>query len=166
MRAFRLTILTLLAFFLAGCAGGAPYSTPIAGVGGKEFIGTLLGAAAGGLAGSQVGGGNGQLVATGIGVLAGAIAGHTIGAHLDEADRVHAAQSRYQALHAPLGTPVQWRNPRNGHSGESLPTREGYTSSGLYCREYRTTVHIEGKSETAYGQACRTHDGRWRISGA
>ena len=45
--------------------------------------GTLIGAAAGGLLGSQIGNGTGKLVATGLGVLAGAMAGQAVGQHMD-----------------------------------------------------------------------------------
>ena len=45
--------------------------------------GTLIGAAAVGLLGSQVGSGTGKLVATGLGVLAGAMAGQAVGQHMD-----------------------------------------------------------------------------------
>ena len=46
--------------------------------------GTLIGAATGGLLGSQIGSGTGRLVATGLGVLAGAMAGQAVGQHMDK----------------------------------------------------------------------------------
>ena len=45
--------------------------------------GTLVGAATGGLLGSQVGSGTGKLVATGLGVLIGAMTGQGVGQHMD-----------------------------------------------------------------------------------
>jgi uncharacterized protein YcfJ len=46
--------------------------------------GTLIGAGAGGLLGSQVGRGTGRIVATGIGVLLGAMAGDAVGQNMDQ----------------------------------------------------------------------------------
>lgn len=46
--------------------------------------GTLIGAGAGGLLGSQVGSGSGRLVATGVGTLIGAVAGSSVGQSMDQ----------------------------------------------------------------------------------
>ena len=35
--------------------------------------------------------------------------------------------------------------------------------NGQQCREYQRTVTIDGKTETAYGTACRQPDGSWKI---
>jgi surface antigen len=64
---------------------------------------------------------------------------------------------------APTGKPVSWNNPDSGHSGTVTPTRTYQTSSGTYCREYQTTVLIDGKQERATGTACRQADGTWRV---
>lgn len=49
----------------------------------NQQSGTLLGAGAGGLLGSQIGSGSGRLLATGIGVLLGAAAGNAVGQNID-----------------------------------------------------------------------------------
>ena len=54
----------------------------------KEAGGTLVGAGAGALLGSQIGRGQGKLVAVAIGTLAGAILGQEVGKSLDRADRL------------------------------------------------------------------------------
>jgi surface antigen len=60
--------------------------------------------------------------------------------------------------------PVVWNNPKSGNSGSITPVREGkITSTGEYCREYETTISVAGKSEKAFGTACRQPDGTWRI---
>jgi surface antigen len=41
--------------------------------------------------------------------------------------------------------------------------REGTSESGKYCREFQQTVTIGGKTEQAYGTACRQPDGSWQI---
>jgi hypothetical protein len=32
------------------------------------------------------------------------------------------------------------------------------------CREYQTTIVVDGKSQPAYGKACRQADGAWRVT--
>ena len=143
---------------LAGCESGGQ------GSGNKETFGTLGGAALGGLLGSRVGGGKGRLAATAVGVLLGAYAGNSLGKSLDRADRTYASQAQQQAYQAPLQQPIAWSNPQSGNSGSITPVREGNnTATGEYCREYQTTINVGGKSEQAYGTACRQPDGSWRI---
>ena len=143
---------------LAGC------ETNGQGPGTKETFGTLGGAALGGLLGSKVGGGKGRMAATAIGALLGAYAGNSLGKSLDRADRTYASQAQQQAYQAPMQQPVAWSNPKSGNSGTITPVREGSnTATGEYCREYQTTINVGGKSEQAYGTACRQPDGSWRI---
>jgi len=130
----------------------------------KEMIGGVLGAVGGGLLGSQVGGGKGQLVAVGIGTLAGSMLGRSIGADLDELDRMKAAETTQESLeYGKTGTSSTWSNPDSGHSGSVTPTRTYQTAEDQPCREYTSTVNIDGKTEEAVGTACREPDGTWRI---
>ena len=153
---FAATVAIVLA--LAGCESGGN------GPGTKETFGTLGGAALGGLLGSQVGSGSGRLATTAIGALLGAYAGNSLGKSLDRADRQYASQAQQKAYQAPMKQPVAWNNPKSGNSGSITPVREGKnTSTGEYCREYETTISVAGKSEKAFGTACRQPDGTWRI---
>lgn len=133
------------------------------GMGQKETVGTLGGAALGGLLGSQIGGGTGKLVATGLGVFLGGLAGREIGRSLDRADQIAATQAYSRAQTAPIGETIAWNNPESGHRGTYTPVREGTSSSGRYCREFQQTVTVGGKTEQAYGTACRQPDGSWQI---
>ena len=142
------------ALMLAGCAEDA---------GPKQTLGTLGGAAAGGLLGSQLGGGSGKLVATGAGVFLGGLIGNQIGKSLDRADRMAADQAYRRAQTAPVGETITWKNPDSGNSGTYTPVREGTSSAGKYCREFQQTVTVGGKTERAYGTACRQPDGSWKI---
>jgi surface antigen len=36
-------------------------------------------------------------------------------------------------------------------------------NNGQYCREYRQTVKVGGKTQEGYGTACRQPDGTWKI---
>ncbi len=146
---------TLIALFAAACSN-SPY-------GEKQTVGTLGGAALGGLLGAQFGDGTGQLLATGAGVLIGGLIGSEVGRTMDEQDEMQANQAVTEAHQAPLGETIVWNNPDSGHSGTVTPVRDGSTSSGLYCREFQQTITVSGRTETAYGTACRQSDGTWRI---
>jgi surface antigen len=68
-----------------------------------------------------------------------------------------------EAHQAPLGETIVWNNPDSGRSGTVTPVRDGSSSSGLYCREFQQTITVSGRTETAYGTACRQPDGTWKI---
>lgn len=129
----------------------------------KQTIGTLGGAAAGGLFGAQFGKGRGQLAATAAGALLGAFIGSEIGRTMDEVDKQKAEKAYERATVAPVGETITWSNPNTGNSGTVTPTRDGQSSTGAYCREFQQTVMIGGKEEQAYGVACRQPDGAWEI---
>src|SRR5262245_55821711 len=72
----------------------------------KQTIGTLGGAAAGGLLGSQFGKGTGNVIATAVGVGLGGWLGNEIGASLDNADRAAMQRAQYSAYDAPVGKTI------------------------------------------------------------
>ncbi len=130
----------------------------------KQTGGAVLGGIAGGLLGAQVGGGRGKLAATAAGAVLGVLIGSEIGKSLDRADRMYAERSAQSALEtAPVGRSVAWSNPDSGHSGTITPTRTYQTAREQPCREYQQTVTIGGRTESAYGRACRQADGSWKI---
>lgn len=130
----------------------------------NSTIGIILGGTAGGLLGSQIGKGDRRLVAIGVGTVLGALIGREVGRSLDRTDQVLAVAAEHQALSGPPGCRVGWRNPENGHLGDVRLLRD-YDDPGRggYCREYQTTVRIDGRRESAYGLACRRRDGSWQI---
>lgn len=143
------------ALVLAGCSGQ----------GQKQTGGTLVGAAAGGLLGAQFGSGAGKLAATAVGALAGAWLGNEVGASLDNADKAAMKQSSQYALEATkTGHTSNWSNPDSGNSGSVTPTRTYRTAAGQDCREYQQTITVGGKTQEAYGTACRQPDGTWKVS--
>lgn len=129
----------------------------------KQTIGTGAGAVLGGLAGSQVGGGSGRLIAVGAGTLLGAFLGSEVGSSLDKADQLYAERATTRAHSAPIGESVSWNNPESGNRGVITPVRDGESSNGRYCREYKQTIFVDGRQETAYGTACENTDGSWEI---
>ena len=154
MNITRVASAAVVILFLAGCQTGGP----------KQTGGTLVGAGLGALAGSQIGRGRGQLAAVAIGALAGAMLGSNIGKSLDDADRQAALHAQGQAHTAPIGQSVSWNNPNSGNYGTFTPTRDGTDNrTGAYCREYQTTITVGGKTEQAYGTACRQPDGSWKV---
>lgn len=130
----------------------------------KEAVGTGTGAIVGGLLGSKIGDGSGQLWATGAGALVGAFFGNEIGKSLDRADQRYMGRAMTKAQSAPVGEPISWNNPQSGNHGRVVAIKDGYTSTGNYCRKFQQTVYIAGNKELAdAGTACQQPDGSWRI---
>lgn len=130
----------------------------------KETAGTIIGGIGGAILGSQIGGGSGSIIATAIGTLAGALIGNQIGQSLDEADKQEMHKAEAKAHTAPVGQTIVWNNPDSGNSGTVTPVRDGRSSgSDAYCREYQTTVTVDGKKQDAYGTACQQPDGSWKV---
>ena len=153
----RVTMAFVVAVSLAACQ--SMQDNP------KQTGGTLLGAGLGALVGSQVGSGKGQLAAVAIGALGGAWLGSEVGKSLDKADRMYAERTAQNALETGrTGQTSTWRNPDSGHEGTYTPTRTYQTASNQVCREYETTVTIDGRQERATGRACRQADGTWKIA--
>ncbi len=140
----------------AGCAQQDQY-------GPKQGVGTLGGAALGGLLGSQFGSGRGKLVTTAVGVLIGALAGSEVGKSLDRADKAYADRAVSRAHAAPIGETIKWNNPKSGNYGAITPVREGRSDDGKYCREFQQSITVAGKTQQGYGIACRQPDGTWHI---
>ena len=129
----------------------------------NQAFGSVLGAALGGWAGSQIGSGDGQLAATAAGALLGAYVGGQVGASMDEVDRQRYGRAQQAAYSAPIGERIVWNNPESGNYGAVTPVRDGFSTSGDYCREFQTEITVGGQSEDAYGTACRQEDGSWGI---
>ena len=145
----------LAGLVLAACAG-VDYSP-------RETAGGLTGAVIGGYLGSQVGEGEGKTLATGAGALLGAMIGSEIGRALDDVDRLRAREALTRAHSVPIGETVRWNNPDSGHFGTVTPVRDGTSTAGRYCREYRQSITVDGRREVATGIACRRSDGTWQI---
>lgn len=144
-----------LSVLLAGCQSD--------NMGTKETVGTLGGAAVGGLLGSHVGKGSGRLAATAAGVVLGGWLGNEIGSSLDKADRAELGRATTRAYTAPVGQQITWNNPQSGNSGTITPTRDGYDQGGAYCREFQQTITVGGQQQQAFGRACQQPDGSWKI---
>jgi uncharacterized protein YcfJ len=89
MRLFKLAAVAVLPLTLAACGPEGPT---------KADTGLLVGAAAGGIIGNQVGRGSGKVLATVAGAFVGGIVGSEIGRSMDKQDRILAQQAELAAL--------------------------------------------------------------------
>lgn len=155
MKLTKFAAVAVVASLVAACSDTGP----------KQGVGTLIGAGVGGLAGSQIGGGRGALAATAVGALLGALVGSEAGKSLDRADMAYLNRTQSQALEGtPSGTVSSWRNPDSGNYGTVTPQPAYQTAGGQYCREFQQTVTVGGKTESAFGTACRQPDGSWKVA--
>jgi surface antigen len=82
-------------------------------------------------------------------------------AALNEAQMRAHEQAMVEAAAAPVNEPIAWDD--GGASGSVTAIRNGHTSDGRACREFQQKVVVAGKTENAYGTACREPDGSWKI---
>jgi surface antigen len=149
---------------LAGCANQGQLGT-------GQIGGGVLGGAAGGIAGGAAArmlgmGSGGETLLTIAGAVLGAGAGSDIGRRLYDEDRRALGQASQQAFEGPVGSRVAWagetQQGRTGHSGTVETIRAGTdTTTGAACREFRSTIYIDGRAEQQTGIACRRPDGTW-----
>ena len=148
--------LALCAPLMAGCVTG--------GMGTKQGFGTLGGAAGGALLGSQIGGGTGKLIALGAGTLLGAFLGSEIGASLDRADEAYVQRAVQRVGTASTGRTIRWENPETGNRGTFRPTNLPRRTRDGFCREFSTTIFVDGQAQKGTGRACQNRDGTWAIN--
>lgn len=162
----NLCITAVAGLYLMACAQQpGPYGYGSGPQVNKETVGGVIGAAGGAVAGAQFGKGSGQVASIAAGTLLGAMIGSSIGQTLDNMDRLYHEQAAQRALEtARSGTAVSWNNPDSGHTGSVTPLNVIQRPDGEYCREYSQTISVGGKSEDAYGTACRQPDGSWKIA--
>src|SRR3546814_19725837 len=97
------TALAIAAVMALSACGGTIGGT-------TQTIGTVVGAAGGGLLGSTIGSGTGRIIAVGAGTLLGGYLRSEGGASLDTAAEGHAHQAATPALEpAPPGTTASWK---------------------------------------------------------
>jgi len=156
-----MALVTMATLLLAGCGGvhggggGGAASGQVHQIGGG-----LLGGIAGGIAGAQIGGGSGRVAAIIGGTILGAALGSYVGGYMDRMDQMQMSKALETQ---PTGHATQWKNPDTGHKYHVTPVSTFQKESGQYCREFVTRVEVGGKTEEAFGTACRMPDGSWKI---
>ena len=87
-------------------------------------------------------------------------------AFLDETERRAVAETFQRALENNKdGAESSWANPERHHSGAVTPTRSYINEDNLSCREYITTIMIDGASTRTVGSACRSGGRGWVVMG-
>lgn len=158
------TLIFSSALLLSACQQGQPIATTGDTGIKKSDIGTIAGGIGGAFVGSNLGKGTGRTVGIAAGTLLGAFIGNQIGASLDKADMMYMQQTNQMALEtSKTGQTSSWTNPDSGHSGSITPVKTYQTGQGAYCREFTQTIMVGGKSQEAYGTACRQPDGTWKM---
>ena len=129
-----------------------------------ETIGTVVGMTIGALLGSEIGEGSGQIIATAVGAVTGRLVGAGLGRALDERDWELAEANAQDTLeNKKAGETGSWNNPDSGHSGTIKPGDTYTADSGEDCRDFESSVVVDGETEVATGRACRQADGSWLI---
>jgi surface antigen len=148
-RSFSVAI-TLIALLTSGCAQTT---------GKKEQVGTVMGAAAGGLIGSQFGGSTNERIAGSIiGAVLGGLIGNRIGAALDEEDRKRLAEITRQS--AASGGVRSFKNSKTGVSAKTRVVSSSTSASGQVCRTIeQEVVTRDGTLLKDQVTACRTENG-------
>ena len=126
--------------------------------------GVIAGALIGGLLGNAAGRGGGRGGATVAGVVVGGALGAALTRNLDCEDRSYAYKTYYDGFNA--GRPnaaYQWRNPKNGHSGDFRVGDYYSDPDGFRCANYTQQIFIDGRPQAASGRACQQPDGTWAI---
>lgn len=138
-------------------AGPVPFGISL-GRCNREQLGQVLGGLAGAAIGSTAQGRDRPVAIIG-GAILGALIGGQIGHHMDEVDEYCIGQT---LEYARAGQTITWNNPDNGAVYKVTPQAAVRMPSGQYCREYQTTIMIDGRKRRAYGKACRQPDGTWK----
>ncbi len=150
--------------------------------------GTGIGAALGGLLGSQFGKGDGRLATTGLGVFMGGVVGNQMGQSMDRANAGYAGrgysgygyyapgpsyyaesysyyQPTYVAPPAPPVRAVYVQEEDDYRTRAPVYVQQSYVGSRStsYCREYTQQVRIGDRIEESYGTACLQPDGSWQV---
>lgn len=128
-----------------------------------DIAGATLGAAAGGLAGYQIGGGMGQAIFTAGGSLLGGAAGYMVARRFAPSDRAMYNQTLAESLaSSDDGETRHWVNPETGRNGTVRPVRSYYRGEeNQLCRDFRSAVNFETDVATSSGTACRLPNGQW-----
>jgi len=149
---------------LALSTGGCAQDMTMPDVSMPALIGATAGAALGGYAGYQFGGGLGQIAYSTVGVIVGGAGGYLAADLLLPSDLALYDSTAQKGLASSAdGQVLSWHNPETGNQGAFRPTRTFTAMNGRSCRHYRTTVAFIDRFASGDGTACRMADGRWQI---
>lgn len=131
----------------------------------KIAYGAIAGAVTGALVGFEfIGSGSGRwLGALALGAV-GASAGKVVAERLTRWDRSVMQETAYGSLTTgPIGSTAAWRNPDTGTNGTITPLRTFLDERGRLCRDYNTTLELDGEFFDGDETACLLPGGDWVI---
>lgn len=151
----RIPVCLALALSLGACSWNESRS---------QTMGGVLGGIAGAVVGSKLGKGTGRGITTVLGATLGAMWGQDIAKGMSDSDKIFSQRTTQDTLeYGNPGEQATWSNPDSGNSG-SVSADETYTNDdGEGCRQFETTVNVEGDTRTATGTACRNDNGEWQV---
>lgn len=127
----------------------------------QQTMGAVIGTVAGGLIGSQIGGGSGRTVASVGGALVGGMLGNVIGKQMDDADRRKMSQAFEQNVQ---GQSTQWKNENTGASYKVTP-KNTFARDGRECRTFEQEAIVDGQPRKMTGTACkRAYGDSWEVT--
>lgn len=146
----RWAVIGLVGISLFGCAENGMRN---------EQMGAITGGILGGVLGSNVGSGKGRTAGIIAGTLIGGYAGSNVGKSMDDVNRMKMAQ----ALESTRTHHTRsWVDPDTQREYSVTPVST-FRRSGRVCRNYTTSILIDGRLQTAEGVACRDAKGQWVI---
>jgi surface antigen len=126
----------------------------------NRTAGTIIGAIAGGLIGSQFGRGGGNVLATVGGVFIGGAIGNKIAGDIDCDDRPYAFNAYRASFEGEIGQRYEWRGQHN--HGYIVSTRE-FRRDGRVCRDFYEVSYRHDEESRREGTACRHRNGDWHF---
>lgn len=130
----------------------------------SETLGGVVGGIVGGIIGSKAGKGTGKSVAIILGATLGAMWGQDIAKGMSNVDKVFHERTTTDTLeYAKPDEQVSWSNPDSGNSGTVAAGETYQNDAGEDCRQFETTVQVEGEDRATEGTACRMPDGTWQV---
>ena len=159
MKIQKFLIATVCAFTLTSCTQTFEHAKSASWA---DVVGTLGGAAIGGYAGAQFGGGFAQSIFTATGALFGSASGYMMSRRLGALDLTLYENTVQTALKSPTNGKIhRWSNPNTGRSGILRTITSYHRPDGSKCRQYRSSVVFDDGVASAGGAACLQPDGRW-----
>ena len=151
---FPALLLTATLMLLGACAGSDD----------GERVGRAMGTAAGAVIAADAAKDSPPAVRAAVTVL-GAFIGSWIGGEIGkQLDQDFAERALEDGLESkPDGESVIWSNPDSGNSGSATPVSTEKTADGTDCRDFESTILIDGREEKTSGRACRQPDGSWQV---
>lgn len=122
---------------------------------------TMLGGAAGGLLGSQVGGSN-KTTTIIAGTIIGSLIGNEIGKHLNEKDKEKLENSTKETL--ATNETTTWENEETGNKGSTRIVKSEKEEIEDNCKTFEQIVELsDGTVEKKLGKVCKDGNGDWVV---